>query len=71
MHRCLLAYCKNKWHLLDMVSGKELRVFDTKLEALHYTILKFKRCPEGGTLTIEKKNGDVQEERVFLVNERE
>ena len=65
MHRCLLSYSNHKWHLTDMDSGRELMVFDTKLEALHYTIHKFKRCTDGGTLTIEKKNGDVQEEMVF------
>ena len=56
---------KDKWALEQDKSAKVLKTFDTKEEATERGALRKALGAEGGSVKIQKKDGDFQEERTF------
>ena len=56
---------RNTWVLQHAVSGKVLRVFETKEDATRAGVLRKAIGTQGGTVRILRSNGTFEEERVF------
>lgn len=55
----------DRWELQKDKSGTVIRTFATKENATSRGVLKRSVGPEGGSVKIQKADGDYQEERTF------
>jgi hypothetical protein len=56
---------KDDWALKQDKTDRTVKRFDTKEEATKRGVLKQTIGPEGGSVKIQKQDGDYQEERTF------